>query len=45
LLDAEGFAFLFARFHPAMRPSCRCAAPLAVRTVFNLLGRSPTRPA
>jgi anthranilate phosphoribosyltransferase len=39
LLDAEGFAFLFApRFHPAMRAVMPVRRSLAVRTVFNLLG-------
>ncbi|MFZ5785757.1 MAG: anthranilate phosphoribosyltransferase, partial [Acidobacteriota bacterium] len=39
LLDAEGFAFLFAaRLHPAMRAVMPVRRSLAVRTVFNLLG-------
>ncbi len=39
LLDAEGFAFLFApRFHPAMRAVMPVRRALGVRTVFNLLG-------
>ena len=39
LLDAEGFAFLFApRFHPAMRAVMPVRRALSVRTVFNLLG-------
>ena len=39
LLDAEGFAFLFApRLHPAMRAVMPVRRVLGVRTVFNLLG-------
>jgi anthranilate phosphoribosyltransferase len=39
LLDAEGFAFLFApRLHPAMRAVMPVRRALGVRTVFNLLG-------
>jgi anthranilate phosphoribosyltransferase len=39
LLDAEGFAFLFAaRLHPAMRVVMPVRRALGVRTVFNLLG-------
>lgn len=39
LLDAEGFAFLFAaRLHPAMRAVMPVRRSLAVRTVFNVLG-------
>ena len=39
LLDAEGFAFLFApRLHPAMRVVMPVRRVLGVRTVFNLLG-------
>jgi anthranilate phosphoribosyltransferase len=39
LLDAEGFAFLFApRLHPAMKVVMPVRRGLAVRTVFNLLG-------
>jgi anthranilate phosphoribosyltransferase len=39
LLDAEGFAFLFApRLHPAMRTVMPVRRVLGVRTVFNLLG-------
>ena len=39
LLDAEGFAFLFApKLHPAMRAVMPVRRALAVRTVFNLLG-------
>ena len=39
LLDAEGFAFLFApRLHPAMRTVMPVRRALGVRTVFNLLG-------
>ena len=46
LLDAEGFAFLFApRLHPAMRAVMPVRRVLGVRTVFNLLGplRQPGR--
>jgi anthranilate phosphoribosyltransferase len=39
LLEAEGFAFLFApRLHPAMRAVMPVRRVLGVRTVFNLLG-------
>ena len=39
LLDAQGFAFLFApRLHPAMRAVMPVRRALGVRTVFNLLG-------
>jgi anthranilate phosphoribosyltransferase len=39
LLDAEGFAFLFApRLHPTMRAVMPVRRALGVRTVFNLLG-------
>jgi anthranilate phosphoribosyltransferase len=39
LLDAEGFAFLFAaRLHPAMKVVMPVRRALAVRTIFNLLG-------
>ena len=39
LLDAEGFAFLFApRLHPAMRAVMPVRRALGLRTVFNLLG-------
>ncbi len=39
LIDAEGFAFLFApRLHPAMRVVMPVRRVLGVRTVFNLLG-------
>jgi anthranilate phosphoribosyltransferase len=39
LLDAEGFAFLFApRLHPAMKVVMPVRRGLGVRTVFNLLG-------
>ena len=39
LLDAHGFAFLFApRLHPAMRAVMPVRRALGVRTVFNLLG-------
>jgi anthranilate phosphoribosyltransferase len=39
LLDAEGFAFLFApKLHPAMRAVMPVRRALGVRTVFNLLG-------
>ena len=39
LLDAEGFAFLFApRLHPAMKAVMPVRRGLGVRTVFNLLG-------
>jgi anthranilate phosphoribosyltransferase len=39
LIDAEGFAFLFApRLHPAMRSVMPVRRALGVRTAFNLLG-------
>jgi anthranilate phosphoribosyltransferase len=39
LIDAEGFAFLFApRLHPAMKVVMPVRRGLGVRTVFNLLG-------
>ena len=39
LLDAHGFAFLFApRLHPAMKAVMPVRRGLGVRTVFNLLG-------
>lgn len=39
LLDATGFAFLYARsFHPAMRHVAPVRKSLAMRTIFNVLG-------
>jgi anthranilate phosphoribosyltransferase len=39
LLDAEGFAFLFApHLHPAMRAVMPVRRMMGVRTIFNLLG-------
>jgi len=47
VLDAGGFAFLFARsYHPAMRPVGPVRLELGIKTVFNILGplTNPARP-
>jgi len=47
VLDASGFAFLFARsYHPAMRHVGPVRLELGIRTVFNILGplTNPVKP-
>ena len=43
-LDQAGIGFMFApAFHPAMRFAAGPRREIGIRTVFNILGRSPTR--